>query len=128
MQKCRPWHSRPSLAPNDKSNVTLSGAASEAAESKGPPRLSDRLVVAVSRNCIGGPSCSGRCGSDLSMADRAAATIDAVLTRWGSFDSLADSLAQDDVVSASLVIPRVAAAPRRGGARDDVVSAFPVIP
>ena len=49
---------------------------------------------------------------------------EAIPTRWGSFDSLADSLAQDDRFGRSAVIPRVGAARRRGGAQDDRFGSF----
>lgn len=43
----------------------------------------------------------------------------APLNRWGFLDLLADSFAQNDI-RVGVVIPQVDAAPRRGGAQDDM--------
>ena len=79
-----------SLAPNDKHHVTLSGAASEAAESKGPHRLSG---APLARN-----------GSVL----------------WGDSSTHSRTRSLRMTWFEGVVIPCVGAVPRRGGAQVDM--------
>ena len=102
-----------SLAPNDTNSVTLSGAASEAAESKGPQRVGGAPFLSASLRNSGDPSTLSRTRSlrmtrigclCLSMRRRR-------LTAWASLRMTGIGFS---------VIPGVGAASLRGGAQGDM--------